>query len=527
MFIFRNNTIENLFEEGTSFSGYGDITNFSKVEKEFVWFYQVPVSMDIEAVLIEVSEMLNKFKLLMSSLPIDIEITVISLENLFQIDYVETDRSLQDAIYNFNNSIIEIAKVDSRVKFIDFREFIERYSSDQWINWKYYMLSQMVINPELANDFKRWWGRKKEIIRGKRKKCLVVDLDNTLWGGIVGEDGITGIKIGSEYPGKSFAYFQQGIKILSKQGVILAICSKNNESDIKDLWKENPFLILREDDFATYQINWDNKADNLCKIAKTLNIGIDSIVFVDDNPVERELIRQKLPEVAVPEFPKRPYDLPRFFSSLVNDYFSSYCLTEEDKAKIEQYRANALRNIDQGHFRDISDFINSLDIKMEVERINDFNRSRLAQMTQKTNQFNLTTHRYTERDLIEKLSHGGEIFVLSVRDRYGDNGITGLCIVNRCESEIEIDSFLLSCRILGKRIENAFLGSILNYLYGKGIKNIKASYIPTTKNQQVKDFYDNNGFKLIKEETNGEKYYQIGLDKEINIEDLYNIEIKL
>jgi FkbH-like protein len=334
----------------------------------------------------------------------------------------------------------------------------------------------------------------------KRKKCLVLDLDNTLWGGVLGEDGINGVALGGDYPGKVFLLFQQQILGLSRQGIILAVCSKNNIEDVRKMWNEHPDTALREEHFAALRINWHNKADNIREMAEELNIGLDSFVFLDDSPSERELVKRFLPEVAVPDFPAQVYMLPVFFKQTVEQYFSIYALTDEDKTKTEQYKTNAQRANAQRSFSDMDEYLRWLEIELTIADVNELTLARAAQMTQKTNQFNLTTRRYTDAGLRHKLASGSRIFTLSVRDRFGDSGITGLCIIDLAEETALIDSLLLSCRILGKCIEDAFFNYILNQLKKQGIQTVKALYIPTVKNIQVKDFYDRQGFQKITED---------------------------
>lgn len=237
-------------------------------------------------------------------------------------------------------------------------------------------------------------------------------------GGVLGEDGIDGIKIGGDYPGKAFLYFQEGLLELAKRGVILTICSKNNERDVLDLWEKNPFVLLRKEHFSAWRINWRNKADNIRELSEELNIGLDSLVFVDDNPTERELVRQMLPMVEVPEFPKQPYMLPDFLISLSDRYFRVYSVTEEDRRKTEQYKANASRTQERKKFVDFDQYLQSLEIEMRIEPISSFNVSRIAQMTHKTNQFNLTTRRYSESDLMGFSSEGWLIYCLSVKGSF-------------------------------------------------------------------------------------------------------------
>ena len=282
-------------------------------------------------------------------------------------------------------------------------------------------------------------------------------------------------------------------------------------------------MVLKKENFAAYRINWTDKATNIKELADELNIGLDSFVFVDDNPTERELIKQMLPMVSVPEFPAQPYELPLFFKQLVNDYFKVYSITDEDKKKTEQYKANAARAQAQHSFADFGAFLESLDIQITIEAANEFNIPRIAQMTQKTNQFNLTTKRYTDSDVKGFLADGWKIWCISVADRFGDNGITGCIMVNGDT----IDTFLLSCRILGKGIEKAFIKKILVLLNESGVESVKASYIPSVKNTQVADFYDSCGFTCVAENADGSKEYALDLKSaDFEIKKYYHINLK-
>jgi FkbH-like protein len=241
-------------------------------------------------------------------------------------------------------------------------------------------------------------------------------------------------------------------------------------------------------------------------MVQELNIGLDSFVFLDDNPSERELVKRFLPEVVVPDFPEQPYMMHAFFKKTAEQYFAVYALTDEDKVKTEQYKANAQRIQSQRSFTNIDEYIHWLEIELTIADVNDLTLSRAAQMTQKTNQFNLTTRRYTDADLRRKLASGSRIFTLSVHDKFGDYGITGLCIVDLEGKTAKIDSLLLSCRILGKQIEEAFLNIVLNQLKQQNIQTIQAQYIPTAKNIQVKEFYDKQSFQRIAGQENSVVY---------------------
>ena len=405
---------------------------------------------------------------------------------------------------------------------IDFTDFTNRYSCDELIDWKFYYLYQMPLNPRLANDFHQWLNKQQDRIALKRKKCLVLDLDNTLWAGILGEDGVEGISFDGDYPGKAIAHWQEGLKQLKESGVILALCSKNNETDVQEVWIKRANMILKAEDFVAKRINWQDKATNIQSIAKELNIGLDSIVFVDDNPTERELVRQLLPMVEVPEWSSHPYDLPLLYNELIEKYFKVYSITEEDKNKTEQYHQNALRQQQQSQFTSFEDFIRSLDIELTIQLVNDASLKRVAQMTQKTNQFNLTTKRYTEEDIQQLIDKKAHVYTLSVTDKFGDNGITGCIILLPNEAGWVIDTLLLSCRILGKGIEHAFVKHVLSILPNSSI--ISADYFSTEKNAQVATFYDHLGFKCI---TEGDacKSYQVSVaDLNLEIEDYFRIK---
>jgi FkbH-like protein len=522
MYIFRNYTIENLFSTDDRFSGYGDISVIPADADAYLWFYQVPLTFDRVLQVAETESFKDKLQLILSQVSASTPFYILSLENLCPITQCDSDVALKNAINGFNCYARELAKVHKNVKFIDFSEFLVQSKSDDWINWRFYFISQMIVSPQLAPAFKQWLRKRINAISTARKKCLVLDLDNTLWGGVLGEDGISGIKIGGDYPGNSFLYFQEALISLVDNGIILTVCSKNNESDVLEAWEKNPFIKLNKEYISAYRINWNNKADNIRELASELNIGLDSMVFIDDNPTERELIRQQLPMVEVPDFPAKPYLLVHFFMQLVNDYFRTYELTNEDKHKTEQYKANAQRNELKQQFSDLNAYIRSLEIEIDVIKANEFNIQRIAQMTQKTNQFNLTTHRYTEADINHFLNNGSLVYCLSVRDKFGDNGITGAIIIDLDKQVANIDTLLLSCRILGKNIEFAFVKYVLNLLQKRNTTIVKARYIPTAKNMLVSDFYDKLGFVECSK-LDGSKEYQIELNEPFKLDDCFNI----
>ena len=525
-FVFRNQTIEYLWGDmHVTFSGYDDISRVPDDVDVYIWFYKVPLNFDSAQLKREIESYFEKLQLVYSLSNKNSSFLVFTLEDIINSRFIGSDCSVVSSILDFNSRIIHFASQHSNIKLIDFKEFIKHYPSELLVNWKFYFVSQSQLNIKLAKDFSCWFFRKMDEIALKRKKCLVLDLDNTLWGGILGEDGINGIQVGGDYPGKAFFYWQKALLELNKSGVIFAVCSKNNENDVLEAWEKNPFIILKKKHFSAYRINWKDKASNIMELADELNIGLDSMVFIDDNPTEREWVRQMLPMVEVPDFPHKPYNLIPFYVNVVSQYFRIYSVTEEDSHKAEQYRANALRDTEKSKFDNYDDYLRSLDIKIDIASANDFNIQRIAQMTQKTNQFNLTTRRYTEVDIQKMLANGWLVYCMDVKDRFGDNGITGAVILKPFDDiKIEIDSLLLSCRVLGKGIEFAFLNYILNLLKNSGYNWVYSTYIPTAKNSQVADFYDKLDFKVMECNDNIKKY-QIELNKKLSISDIYTIKL--
>ncbi|MBC2580265.1 HAD family hydrolase [Clostridium sp. DJ247] len=351
----------------------------------------------------------------------------------------------------------------------------------------------------LSNEYVKYI----KAIYGFKKKCIILDLDNTLWGGVIGEDGLDGIKLGESYPGKCYKDFQQQLLNLKNRGVLLAICSKNNSEDVDEVLKKHPDMVLKKEDFACIKANWDNKYSNINAISQELNIGLDSLVFIDDSPIECELIKQKIPEVTVITLPKNPLEYPDLIYNL--NYFNTISLTEEDFHKTDIYKAQAERMTLKNSYSNLDDYYKSLKMKVEIKEVDDFSVPRIAQLTQKTNQFNLTTKRYSEKDIKEMLQNKEyKLYYIRVIDKFGDNGITGFCILNSIDKyTLYIDTFLLSCRVMGRTIENAFMAFIYNKAKENNIKKLIGEYIPTKKNQSIKDFYKNLGF------TKGEDNYYL------------------
>jgi len=346
---------------------------------------------------------------------------------------------------------------------------------------------------------------------GRSYKCLVLDLDNTLWGGVVGDDGVEGLALGQgSAEGEAFVAFQAYAKDLANRGVILAVCSKNDEANALSPFERHPDMVLKRSDIACFIANWDDKATNLTRIAETLNIGIDSLVFVDDNPFERNLVREKLPQVAVPEVTEDPSGFAQCLADA--GYFEALALTEEDRARGAQYQANAARASMAGTANDIGAYIASLEMRLIWNHFDAVGLPRIVQLINKSNQFNLTTNRYNEDD-IRQMMADPQVAGLQLRllDRFGDNGMIAVAIL-RAEGQVAvIDTWLMSCRVLGRKVEAATLSLLVAQARRLGATTLRGIFRPTAKNAMVKDHYTKLGFSPASGEAD-EDWYELALD---------------
>jgi FkbH-like protein len=329
---------------------------------------------------------------------------------------------------------------------------------------------------------------------GLTSKCLVLDLDNTLWGGIIGEDGINGIRLGGSPAGESFVDFQKYVQALQRLGVILAICSKNNEQDAKAPFQEHPEMVLKLADIALFVANWQSKDENLRHIAATLNIGLDSMVFFDDNPVERNLIRTQIPEIEVPELPQDPAG---YTAALHRSLcFEAWTLTDDDRRRSATYQQNARRSEQLAAAGNVEDYLAGLDMHVELRPFDEANLARIVQLINKTNQFNLTTRRTTEAESLALIGRPDcYTQFMRLKDRFGDNGITGILIAFVEGDTLRIDNWLISCRVLGRRVEDAMLAAALTFAAGCKCDFVLGEYIPTAKNGQVSGIFEKYGFE--------------------------------
>ena len=369
------------------------------------------------------------------------------------------------------------------------------YSAKMW----YYgsIPFSMAGEKALAAECFRCWNA----LRGERKKCLVLDLDNTLWGGVIGEDGLGGIQLGPTKEGAIYQNFQRRILELKQQGVLLAVVSKNNIDDALSAIRQHPDMLLREEDFVAIKANWDPKPVNIEYLGTELNLGLDSFVFIDDNPVEREAVKIVLPAVTVPDFPTDPVQLESFMRSVARDFFPTLRLTQEDLKKSEQYRVERLREEEKQKFTNLDEYLDSLDMRLSIREVGEEDIPRAAQLTQKTNQFNLTTRRYTEADMRSmSLSPEWHLWMGELEDRFGKYGKVILCLAQIEGERAMLDTFLMSCRVMGRGVESAFLEQALARV---GVTKVEAEYRITPKNSMVAEFWPQYGYR--KEENNCER----------------------
>ena len=399
-----------------------------------------------------------------------------------------------EMIEEINKSLRDISKKQNSVYVYDFNQFISKHGEKNVFDYRQFHLGdiQIALNflPYFAYDLMGYI----KPISGTNRKCIVLDLDNTLWGGIVGEDGFDGIELGHSANGKAFVDFQKELLSMWNQGIILAINSKNNLDDAMKVIKEHPNMILKEKNFASVKINWNDKAQNLKQISDEINIGLNSIVFFDDDKLNRERIKQEFPEVLTIELPDDPSQFLPILKDL-ND-FNVLQRTKEDVERGQMYAQQRERNEFEKSVSNLDDFLDQLDIQVKMKKSNEFLIPRISQLTLKTNQFNLTTKRYQEEE-IRNFTNNGDFIVgcAQVIDKFGDNGITGVYIINKQDKLWNIDTFLLSCRIMGRGVEDGILSQILIDAKKNGVEEIHANFIPTQKNKPAENFLSDSGFK--------------------------------
>lgn len=423
------------------------------------------------------------------------------------------ESSLLFQIRKLNMELMSLSQEFSNLFILDVSSIQNKFGRNNIFSPNIYVGSDMILNTEVLPYVASRIMDIISAIKGNFKKCLILDLDNTIWGGVIGDDGLEGIQLGHGLGiGKAFSEFQLWVKKLRQRGVILCVASKNNEDIAKEPFEKHPDMILKLDDIAVFQANWETKVDNIRAIQQILNIGFDSMVFLDDNPFERNMVRENIPHITVPELPEDPAEYLEFLYSL--NLFETASFSEADKDRTKQYQTEAKRVSLSKTFENEDDFLKSLNMISEVSGFNKFNTPRVAQLSQRSNQFNLRTVRYTD-DEIAKLAEDPEIIDLAftLKDKFGDNGLIGVIIMKPIDKEtLFIDTWFMSCRVLKRGMENFMLNQAVEKARERGFKKIIGEYIPTLKNGIVANHYPSLGFILLNKNADGKANFELNLN---------------
>jgi FkbH-like protein len=413
--------------------------------------------------------------------------------------------SLPRVVTRINSAIIDEAENRSHVLLLDVEHLASWTGRSQWFDERFWTISKSFcaidLLPLVANNI-------VDIIlstKGRAIKCVVLDLDNTLWGGIVGDDGTHGIQIGAHGDGEDFYRFQCFLRELKNRGIMLAVCSKNEQATALAPFEENPEMVLKQTDFAVFVANWNNKAENIRLIRQVLNIGFDTMVFLDDNPFERNLVRELLPEVLVPELSEDPSEYVRSVCAL--NLFETSSHSAEDGQRTEFYRVEAQREIAKGQATSFEDFLQALAMRIGVKRFEVESLARIVQLFQRSNQFNLTTRRHSYAQCEEMMadSHGCLPLSAALSDKFGDHGLVSIVVLRPDPQAgvLIICDWLMSCRVLMRGVEDYLMNKVVAEAESRGLPQITGQYIPTAKNGMVRDFFARFGFEKVNEDSEG------------------------
>jgi FkbH-like protein len=415
-------------------------------------------------------------------------------DNVFGNYATKVENSFIYQTRKLNLQLMDLSRESKNVFICDFLSLQMQYGYHFSFDSKLYINADIVYSIDFIPHIAKSILDIVCAVSGVFKKCLILDLDNTTWGGIIGDDGLEGIQIGDFGVGKAFTELQNWAKQLKQRGIILCICSKNTEEIAKEPFEKHPEMVLKLDDIAVFMANWNNKVDNIKYIQSVLNISFDSMVFLDDNPFEREMVKTGIKEIVVPNLPEDPAEYLGFIRTL--NLFETASYTDEDEQRTLQYQEEAKRNILQKSFSSEEDFLKNLNMFSEVKHIDKFTIPRVAQLTQRSNQFNLRTIRYSEEE-IAKISeaHDYITFTFTLEDKFGQHGLICIIILKIQDNDsVFIDSWIMSCRVLKRGMENFTLNYLVEFLKVKGYKHIIGEYLPTKKNGIVQNHYQELGF---------------------------------
>ena len=412
----------------------------------------------------------------------------------------KTQDSFLFQIRKLNYLLMEKCTQYKNVFIIDI-EYLQQIYGEYGIKEnKMYYIAKMPLSTKILPEVAKQTIDVIKAMKGKMKKCVILDLDNTLWGGVIGDDGLENIQIGELGLGHAFSEFQMWLKELQKRGIILAVCSKNEEVVAKEPFLHHPEMVLHMEDIAMFVANWEDKASNIKKIQDTLNIGMDSIVFFDDNPFERNLVKSMIPDITVPDLPEDPSQYLEYVKLL--NLFETAAYSETDKNRTKQYQEEIGRVNLQKQFSSYSEYLESLEMVAEAKPFDKFHFSRIAQLTQRSNQFNLRTVRYTEQE-IEQLAKEKEHLTLyfTLKDKFGDYGLISVVVLDKQpENTLFISEWLMSCRVLKRGMEEFILDEIIRTAEENGFKKVIGEYIRTPKNNMVSELYKKMGFHEVEKD---------------------------
>ena len=429
---------------------------------------------------------------------------------ILQFDFIENDNMVfgNYALKTEESFLFQVKKLNfllstgcqkhKNVFLLGLNALQSKYGGNTLRDDKLYYVAKMPIAVEFLPEVAKLVFDVIVAIAGKIKKCVICDLDNTLWGGVIGDDGLKGIQIGELGLGHAFEDLQRWLKQLKERGIILCVCSKNDEKNAKEPFEKHPEMVLRLEDISIFVANWEDKASNIRFIQKTLNIGMDSIVFLDDNPFERNLVKSMIPDITVPELPEDPAEYLTYLKSL--NLFETASYSSTDKDRTAQYQAEMNRIALEKTFVNYDEYLESLDMEATVSPYDEFQTPRIAQLTQRSNQFNLRTQRHTEEDILRFAKDDGYITrYYMLKDKFGDHGLISVLLLKKQGEELFVENWLMSCRVLKRGMEQFIADSMVEIAKENGFKRVVGEYVPTQKNGMVKDLYPELGFEKMKE----------------------------
>jgi FkbH-like protein len=392
-----------------------------------------------------------------------------------------------------NRGIWRVADEVNGVEVFDLAAHVAMVGRDRWEDQRYGLIARAPLASRGLPSLARSWSRVLALIAGVRRKCVVLDLDDTLWGGVLGEEGPQGVLIGSEYPGSGFLAFQRALLDLHSRGVLLAIASKNDADQVDEVFRSRPEMLLRSEHFAARRINWNDKATNLQEIADELSLGLDALVFIDDSATERALVAHSHPEILVPEWPRSPAEYRTALEAITG--LDTLRITADDHARNAQYADEAKRNQLRGASRSLDDFYAELDLEADFRLATPHDDARIAQLCAKTNQFNMTLRRYRLAEVSRlRAAPDHEVHVLRIRDRFGDSGQVGVAILRYVGEDALIDVLLMSCRVLGRGVETFLIAAICAAATARGARRAVGEFVSGPRNGMAAHFYERSGF---------------------------------